>query len=440
MKLHLPPRLALALGAWCSWSCGSAGGPTDPLPTPSPTATPFAGPPNIVLILADDMGYGDLSSYGSPTIRTPNVDRLVSEGIRLDGFSVPVPICAPSRAALLTGRYPVRVGIPWNPPERLDDGELTVADLLKTRGYATGMVGKWHLGWVSADMPTHHGFDFFLGTAGGDARDFWRGDQRAADHPSDEDTTRRYTEEAIRWMQSVRDRPFFLYLAHHAPHVPLAASSAFLGRSRGGLYGDMVEELDWSVGEVTKAVRDLGLESRTLVLFASDNGPDRQRGASEGSAGPFSGAKGSCLEGGLRVPAVARWLGRIPAGRVNADNTSSLDLLPTFVSLAGGSLPRDRTYYGLDFTRLLTGEQDRLVGPGLEGGRELIHYYSTEPVAIRTGRYKYLAPGFWSVTPGLFDLQADRAEAVDLRASRPEVAAALKDRLQRIHEQVTQTY
>jgi arylsulfatase len=248
-----------------------------------------------------------------------------------------------------------------------------------------------------------------------------------------------YTREAIQWMQSVKDRPFFLYLAHHAPHVPLFASPAFLGKSSGGLYGDVVQELDASVGEVLKAVRDNGLDQRTLVVFLSDNGPDRQGGAKDGSAGPFSGAKGSCLEGGLRVPAIARWPGWIPAGRVNADNTSSLDFLPTFVSLARGSLPADRTYYGLDITRLLTGEQARLPGPGLDGGRELIHYYSTEPVAIRTGRYKYLAPGFWSVTPGLFDLEADPSESNDLRASRPDVADRLKARLQAIHEQVTNT-
>jgi arylsulfatase len=435
LRVLLAPLCAALLGI----SCASGSDPAAPAPVPSPTPTPYAGPPNLIVILADDMGYGDLSGYGSATIKTPNIDKMMAEGMKLSGFSVPVPLCAPSRAGLMTGRYPAKVGIPWNPPVRLHDGELTIADLLKPRGYATAIFGKWHLGWDAGDMPVHHGFDVFVGTSSGDDRDFWRGDKPAPDGPSEDQVTGFYTQQAIQWMQSVKDRPFFLYLAHHAPHVPLFASPPFLGKSAGGLYGDVVQELDASVGDVLKTVKDLGLDQRTLVIFLSDNGPDRQGGAKDGSAGPFSGFKGSCLEGGLRVPAIARWPGWIPAGKVNADNTSSLDLLPTFVSLARGSLPADRTYYGLDITRLLTGEQSRLAGPGIDGGRELIHYYSTEPVAIRTGRYKYLAPGFWSVTPGLFDLEADPSESNDLRATRPDVADRLKARLQAIHEQVVNT-
>jgi arylsulfatase A-like enzyme len=388
------------------------------------------------LILADDLGYGDLSSYGSTTIKTPNIDRLGAEGVRLTGFTVPAAICAASRAALLTGRYPIRAGIPWNPPVRLRDGELTVADFLRTRGYATGIIGKWHLGWESGDMPTHHGFDFFFGTPSGDERQFWSGDQPTNDGAPPDLLTQRYTQDAIRWMQSVKGRPFFLYLALHAPHVPLHASSAFLGKSAGGLYGDVVEELDWSVGEVVKAVKDLDLDARTLVIFASDNGPIRTRSATFGSSGPFTGGKGSCLEGGLRVPAVLRWPGRFPAGRTVADNASTLDLLPTFVGLGGGRLPEDRLYTGLDLTGLLTGATERLPGPGIDGGRELIHYFSRTPSAIRTGRWKYLAPGFWSPIPGLFDLSADPAENVDLRSAHPDVAARLEARLQEIADEV----
>jgi arylsulfatase A len=417
-----------------SLSCGGA--PPDPVPAPSTSPTPYAGPPNIVLILADDMGYGDLSSFGSTTIKTPNIDRVASEGVRLTGFTVPAAICAASRAALMTGRYPIRAGIPWNPPVRLRDGELTVADLLRARGYATGILGKWHLGWESADMPTHHGFDFFFGTPSGDERQFWSGDQPTDDGTSEELLTQRYTQDGIKWMQSVKDRPFFLYLAYHAPHEPLAASPAFLGRSAGGLYGDVVEELDGGVGQVLKAIDDLGLDKKTLVVFLSDNGPTRARGETGGSSGPFSGGKGSCLEGGLRVPAAVRWPGRISPGRTITDNTSTLDLLPTFVAMAGGSLPSDRLYSGLDLTGLLTGAQSRLTGPGVDGGRELIHYFSTAPSAIRTGRWKYLAPGFWSPSPGLFDLDADPAENVDLRAGRPDLEARLKQRLQELADQV----
>ena len=292
-----------------SLSCGGGGTSTAPTPAPSATPTPYAGPPNIVLILADDMGYGDLSSFGSTTIKTPNIDRIASEGVRLTGLTVPAAICAASRAGLMTGRYPVRVGIPWNPPVRLRDGELTVADLLRTRGYATGILGKWHLGWESEDMPTHHGFDFFFGTPSGDERQFWSGDQPTNDGTSEELLTERYTQDGIKWMQSVKDRPFFLYLAYHAPHEPLAASPAFLGKSAGGLYGDVVEELDSGVGQVLKAIVDLGLDQKTLVVFVSDNGPTRAKGETGGSSGPFSGGKGSCLEGGLRVPAMVALAG-----------------------------------------------------------------------------------------------------------------------------------
>ena len=217
------------------------------------------------------------------------------------------------------------------------------------------------------------------------------------------------------------------------------ASPAFLGRSAGGLYGDVVEELDWSVGEVVKAIADLGLDKKTLVVFASDNGPTRARGEIGGSSGPFSGGKGSCLEGGLRVPAMLRWPGRISPGRTIADNTSTLDLLPTFLAMAGGALPADRLYSGLDLTALLTGAQSRLPGPGIDGGRETIHYFSSTPSAIRTGRWKYLAAGFWSTTPGLFDLDADPAENVDLRASRPDLEVRLRQRLQELADQVSQS-
>jgi arylsulfatase A len=419
------------LGAALLWQCGGSGssGP-NPVPTATATPTPPLGPPNIVIVLADDLGYGDLSSFGNTSIKTPHLDQLAAEGIRFTSFYVPVPICAPSRAGLMTGRWPYRTGIPWNPPDRLNDGEITIADALRARGYATGMIGKWHLGWVPADMPIHHGFDSYYGIpAGEDEGDFVRGDQPTSDGASPEMLARRYTEEAIRFLRSVpRDRPFFLYVAHRSPHLPNYIAPPFEGRSAGGLYGDVIEELDWTVGELMKALRDIGADRNTLVLFASDNGPEvPPRGP--GSAGPLTGSKGSCQEGGLRVPGILRWPARVAGGRVVADPVSTMDIFPTLVTLAGGTLPADRKYDGMDISRLLTGEVSRLTGPGLDGGREIVFWYQRSPAAIRSGRWKYLRGGFWNPAAALYDLEADPGEANDLRRTRPELAEQLERRI-----------
>lgn len=412
-------------------ACGGAGGssPTTP-PTPTPTPTPALGPPNIVIILADDLGYGDLGSFGNPRIKTPNIDKLATEGIRFTSFYVPVPICAPSRAGLMTGRWPYRTGIPWNPPEKLNDDEITIADALRGRGYATGMVGKWHLGWTAADFPTHHGFDYYYGIpAGEDESDFILGDQPTRDGVSPDMLSRRYTDSAITWIKAVpRGRPFFMYLAHRDPHLPNAMTAPFLGQSAGGLYGDTIEALDWTVGELMKALKDLGADQNTLVIFTSDNGPVIPP-LGPGSGAPLFGAKGSCQEGGIRVPGIAWWPARIRGGRVVGEPVSTMDLFPTLVTLAGGAVPGDRKYDGMDVSRLLTGEISRLAGPGIEGGREIVFWFQRNPVAIRSGKWKWLRAGFWNPRAALYDVDADPGEANDLSQTRPDLAQQLDARI-----------
>ena len=267
------------------------------------------GPPNVVLILADDLGWGDLGSYGNRVIRTPNIDRLAAEGARFTSFYVPTPICAASRAGLMTGRFPGRVGIPWNPPTRLNKGEVVLASVLKERGYATGMAGKWHLGWAREDMPIHYGFDYFYGILSGES-DFIMGDLPTKDVVGADLMAKRFTTEAVNFISAHRER-FFVYLAHRDPHADYHPSAEFAGRSQAGAYGDVIEQMDSSVGDLMRALREMGVDQNTLVIFLSDNGP-----IPPGSAGPLSGGKFSCEEGGVRVPGIMRWPARIRPGRV----------------------------------------------------------------------------------------------------------------------------
>ena len=420
--------LAMLLLAGCGGQDASPTATTTPPASPTPAPTP-SGPLNVILIVADDLGWGDLSSYGSPIIKTPNLDRMASEGVRLTQFTVPSPVCAPSRAALMTGRYPARTGIHWNPPDSLRARERTLGDLFKAQGYATGMVGKWHLGFEHDDLPVYHGFDFYYGLPyGEDPNGFYLNDGPTNDTVGFELLARKYTEEAVKFIRRSEGRPFFLYVAHRSPHTPLLASDQFLGRSMGGIYGDVVEELDFQVGELLRALKEMGEDRNTLVVFTSDNGPSRQDGEF-GSAGLFLGGKGSCLEGGVRVPAIVWSPGRIPGGRVSDEPTSTLDLLPTFLAAAALSEPTDRPLDGRDLMPLLTGAVSHLSGAGEGGGRELLHFYSSEAVALRSGRFKYLAPGFWDTAPGLYDLLADPGETRNLIPEQPEQARRLKDRL-----------
>ena len=418
-----------------SLSCGGGGQTT--LPSSASKATPAAaaaaaapaptlGPPNVVLILADHHGWGDLGSYGNRTIRTPNLDRIAAEGERYTNFYVAAPMCAPSRAALLTGRYPTSVGIPWNPPLRLNRGEVVIATPLHDRGYATGMVGKWHLGWEKTDMPVYFGFDFYYGIpAGEDETQFILGDEPTTDTVSPDQLARRYTDEAIRFIGARGARPVFMYVAHRDPHLPNAPAPEFVGRSTAGAYGDVIEQLDFSVGRLMSALAAMGIDQNTLVIFTSDNGPVEP----PGSAGMYSGAKGSCEEGGIRVPLLMRWPARIPAGRVVTELASNLDIFPTLLTFTGASPPY-RSLHGRDISPLVTGAVDKVAGQGIDGGRELVFFGQNGAAALRSGRWKYLRAGLWSGTPTLFDIDSDPTEKRDLSRARPDLVKQLEARLQ----------
>ncbi len=326
------------------------------------TGAPAAPRPNLVVILADDLGYGDLGCYGHPQFKTPHLDRLAAEGARLMHFNTPAPFCAPTRASLLTGRYPFRHGLTGNPaPDarpaedalHLPESEVLLGQLFSRAGYATGMVGKWHLGHAKREWrPLQRGFQEYFGILySNDMRPVQLIEgERVVEYPVVQaNLTKRYTERAIDFIRRHRSRPFFLYLAHAMPHKPLAASEAFYKKSGAGLYGDAMAELDWSVGELLAELAKLGLAQDTLVVFTSDNGP-----SSGGSTGGLRGAKASSYEGGYRVPFLARWPGRIPAGHVNHAPATIADLFTTSLRVAGLALPADRIIDGRDLMPLLT--------------------------------------------------------------------------------------
>ena len=346
-----------------------------------PAAASSTRPPNIVIIFADDLGYGDLGVYGHPLIKTPRLDRLATEGLKLTSFYASAPVCSASRYSLLTGRYAIRAGIngALMPESKggLGTDETTIADILKSAGYRTGMVGKWHLGNRPGFFPTEHGFDSYFGLLySNDMIRPWvqtdvpirlyRGTQELPGEVDNAALTERYTEEALAFIRENRTRPFFLYLAHSMPHVPLGVSPRFAGKSANGRYGDVIEMIDWSSGQVLDALRDAGVERNTLVIFTSDNGPwmempprmlvePRIVRTDAGSAGPLRGSKGTSWEGGTRVPFLARWPGRIPAGAVSSDLARTLDMFPTIAAIAGVPLPAGRAIDGQDIRAFVEG-------------------------------------------------------------------------------------
>lgn len=323
-----------------------------------------APPPNVIVILADDLGYGDLGCYGHPKFKTPSLDCMAAEGARLLQFNCPAPFCAPTRASLMTGRYPFRCGMTQNPtpdagPEAdalaLPAGEVTLAQVLKGAGYATGMIGKWHLGHKDPSvLPTARGFDSYFGIPySNDMRPvkLLRGTE-TVEYPVVQATlTRRYADEAAAFIRSHRDGPFFLYFAEAMSHKPLAASESFYQQSGAGLYGDVIAELDASVGAVLAAVKDAGIDGRTMVFFTSDNGA-----WFGGSTGGLRGMKGASWEGGYRVPMIARWPGKIPAGHTSAQPAVMMDLFATVLAATGAKMPDGRIVDGRDIMPLLTGD------------------------------------------------------------------------------------
>lgn len=420
--------------------------------------------PNFIIFLTDDQGYNDVGCFGSPNIKTPNFDRMAKEGMRFTDAYVASPVCGPSRAGLMTGCYPIRIAEPHNrknlhsiPHTR----EITIAEVLKPAGYISAVIGKWHLAGgykVKADyppelMPRGQGFDYFHGTPlhNGTRKvtpkpsrvQIMRNDrvlvqdldQKGMDH-----LTQDYTREAKRFITENKDRPFFLYLAHNMPHVPLGASEAFRGKSAGGLYGDVIEELDWSLGEVLKTLKQLGLDENTLVVFFSDNGPwveDYLKGY-YGRADPLRGSKMKSWEGGPRVPCIIRWPGKVRAGKASNAIVTTMDLMPTFARLAGAALPDDRALDGCDLYPLLTRATET-------APRDYYFYYCyTHLHAVRDERWKLVLPrkaspkwmDWWARMIDevkeieLYDLHADLGEKTNVAARHPEVVERLLKQIQ----------
>ncbi|MEZ5401945.1 MAG: sulfatase [Bryobacteraceae bacterium] len=375
-------------------------------------------PPNVVLIYADDLGYGDLASYGA-RIQTPQLDRLASDGIRLTDFHSASPVCSPSRAALLTGRYPVRAKVPrvLGPGDEggLASTEVTLGRMLADSGYATACVGKWHLGMQPGSRPSDHGFETFFGLPY--SHDMWPrplmlGDE-VVEQPAALDTlTEKFTAAAVDFIGRAKDRPFFLYLPHTAPHIPLTPSREFDGRSGQGPYGDVVRELDASVGRVLDALDAAGVAGNTIVMFSSDNGPWYQ-----GSPGRLRGRKGQTWEGGVRVPFLARWPGRIPAGTVSNGFTTTLDILPTIARWTGSSLP-PKPIDGADVAPILTGEAESVQ-------RDVFLYFND--IFLQCARL-----GDWKLHVSRFDIPAfvplkKGATRANLHLPKPELYNVVED-------------
>ena len=403
-----------------------------------------ATPPNVVLIFVDDLGYGDLGVYGNPSMRTPNLDRMATEGIKFTSFYSTASLCTPSRAALLTGRYPLRSGLVrvLFPAEEfgIPETEVTLADLLRKRGYATACIGKWHLGDLPRYRPTRHGFDYYYGLLYSNDMDsrhlpkipwayppsLWRNEEKIETPVTQETLTERYTTEAVNFITRNKRGPFFLYVPHSMVHWPWHASERFRGKSRYGPYGDAVEEVDWSLGEILKALRAGGLDRNTLVIFTSDNGgPVRPGGSSNGM---LRGGKGSSWEGGFREPFVARWPEKIPAGMVSHEMACTMDLFTTILKLAGGSPPSGTVIDGLD------------IWPALRGGAsprtEFLFFSSSwdsksQLTAIRSGTWKLhfrTGPGGEFTPAALFHVEHDPGESVDRAKDEPAIVERLAGR------------
>lgn len=427
--------------------------------------------PNIVIIFTDDQGYSDVGVFGARGFKTPNLDRMASQGMRFTSFYVAQPVCSASRAALLTGCYPNRIGISGALGPRakhgLNTSEVTIAEICKSKGYATAAFGKWHLGHLPQFLPPQHGFDEYYGTPY--SNDMWplhpdyvdlpegaakrkrgypnlpliEGDKIVDPEVTGEDQARfttAFTERAVDFIRRNRDRPFFLYVAHPMPHVPLFVSDKHKGVSEQGLYGDVITEIDWSVGQILEALKQHELEDDTLVIFTSDNGPWLSYGNHGGSCRPLREGKGTTWEGGVREPCIMRWPGKIPAGSVCDEPVMTIDILPTVASLIGADLPKHKID-GLDIWPLMAGE------PGAKSPHEVLYFYykQNDLEALRSGKWKLIFPhtyrsltgkpgrdgrsaGYSQVMSGLelYDLENDIGEEHDVAEQHPDVVKRLQ--------------
>ncbi len=427
-------------------------------------------PPNVVLIFADDLGYADVGCFGAQGYKTPHLDRLAKQGMKFTDFYVSQAVCSASRAALLTGCYSNRVGIlgALGPGAKtgLNPAETTLAEMLRDRGYATAMFGKWHLGDHESLLPRKHGFDEYFGIPY--SNDMWPNhptnkrypplplieNETVLEHnPDQTQLTTAITERSVKFINRNRERPFFLYVPHPMPHVPLFVSKKHAGKTKRGLFGDVIEEIDWSVGQITEALEKNGLTRNTLVIFTSDNGPWLSYGDHAGSAGPLREGKGTSFEGGVRVPAIFRWPGRIKPGTVSREPAMTIDVLPTVAGFTGASLPKDRTIDGKDLRPLLSQEK------GARSPHEALYiYWGGHLDAVRSGKWKLHLPHEYRSLKGqpgsgglpgpyvqkkielsLFDLEVDPGETKDVAAEHPGVVQHMQQLVERARQDLGDT-